>query len=140
VPSQPSYDLLKEADEEIEQLQEREGTFEFHGYARSGSSLNSVGGEQAAFEAPGAEAKYRLGNEAETYAELIFVTNWVNPDHDSSKAWFKSEFMIEINTSNAGNYAPVGNAAGGDQFRFREALPRIRPTCDLLPVHLVLRT
>jgi len=121
VSSEPSYDLLKEADEKIGKLQEREGTFEFHGYVRSGSGLNSAGGQQVAFEAPGAEAKYRLGNEAETYAELIFVNNWVNPDHDSSKAWFKTEFMVEANTSNSENYAPVGNAVGGDQFRFREA-------------------
>ena len=33
------------------------------------------------FEAPGAGAKYRLGNEAETYGEFIFVNNWINPDH-----------------------------------------------------------
>jgi maltoporin len=121
VPSEPSYDFLKEADEKINKLQERESTFEFHGYFRSGSGMNSVGGQQVAFEAPGAEAKYRLGNEAETYAELIFVNNWVNPDHDLSKAWFRTELMIEANTSNSENFAPVGNAVGADQFRFREA-------------------
>ena len=121
VASEPSYDLLKEADERIEKLQQREGLFEFHGYVRSGYGVNSVGGEQVAFEAPGAEAKYRLGNEAETYAELIFVNNWVNPDHNSNKAWFRSEFMVEANTSNSENYGPVGNSVGADQFRFREA-------------------
>jgi len=121
VASEPSYDLLKEADEKIEKLQEREGIFEFHGYFRSGYGLNSVGGQQVAFEAPGAEAKYRLGNEAETYAELIFVNNWVNPDHNADKAWFRSEFMVEANTSNSENYAPVGNSVGADQYRFREA-------------------
>ncbi len=121
VASEPSYDLLKEADEKIEKLQEQVGTFEFHGYFRSGYGLNSVGGQQVAFEAPGAEAKYRLGNEAETYAELIFVNNWVNPNHSSDKAWFRTEFMVEANTSNSENYAPVGDAAGADQFRFREA-------------------
>ncbi|MGA3092827.1 MAG: carbohydrate porin [Terriglobales bacterium] len=121
VSSEPSYDLLKEADEKIEKLQEQEGTFEFHGYIRSGYGLNSVGGQQVAFEAPGAEAKYRLGNEAETYGELIFVNNWVNPDHNSNKAWFRSEFMVEANTSNSENYAPVATSVGGDQFRLREA-------------------
>jgi maltoporin len=121
VPSEPSYDLLKEADEKIDKLQQQESTFEFHGYVRSGSGLNSAGGQQVAFEAPGAEAKYRLGNEAETYTELIFVNNWVNPGHDFSKAWFKTEFMVEANTSNSENFAPVGNAVGGDQFRLREA-------------------
>jgi maltoporin len=121
IPSEPTYDLLKEADEKIEKLQEQEGIFEFHGYVRSGYGLNSVGGQQVAFEAPGAEAKYRLGNEAETYAELILVNNWVNSNHDSDRAWFRSEFMVEANTSNSENYAPVGNSVGADQYRFREA-------------------
>jgi maltoporin len=121
VSSEPSYELLQEADEKIAKLQQLAGTFEFHGYFRSGYGLNSVGGQQVAFEAPGAEAKYRLGNEAETYAELIFVNNWVNPDHDGSKAWFKSQFMIEANTSNSESYAPVGDTPGADQYRFREA-------------------
>jgi len=45
VASEPSYDLLKEADEKIEKLQEREDTFGFHGYFRSGYGLNSIGGQ-----------------------------------------------------------------------------------------------
>ena len=74
-----TYDLLEEADEKIAKLKEQVGTFEFHGYLRSGYGLNSEGGQQVAFEAPGADAKYRLGNEAETYGEFIFVNNWLNP-------------------------------------------------------------
>ncbi len=121
LPSEPTYDLLNEADQEITKLKEQFGTFEFHGYFRSGYGLNSMGGQQVAFEAPGADAKYRLGNEAETYAELIFVNNWVNPEHNSDKAWFRSEFMIEANTTNSANYANFANGTGNDQFRFREA-------------------
>ena len=120
LPSEPSYDLLQEADRRIAELQERLGSFEFHGYFRSGFGLNSVGGQQVAFEAPGAQAKYRLGNEAETYAELIFVNNWVNPDRDSDKAWFRSELTVEANTSNSENYAPTAGPSA-DQFRLREA-------------------
>src|SRR5260370_41743527 len=75
LPSEPTYDLLREADAKIEKLNKQLSTFEFHGYFRSGYGLNSVGGQQIAFQAPGAGAKYRLGNEAETYAELIFVNN-----------------------------------------------------------------
>ena len=45
-------------------------SFEFHGYFRSGYGLNGKGGQQVAFIAPGADAKYRLGNEAETYGEV----------------------------------------------------------------------
>ncbi len=121
VPSEPTYIFLQEAETQISKLQQQLGTFEFHGYFRSGYGLNSVGGQQTAFEAPGAEAKYRLGNEAETYAELIFINNWVNPDHNYDKAWFRSEFMVEANTSESEGYAPVGNAVGADQYRFREA-------------------
>ena len=121
VPSEPSYIFLQEAETKIETLQQAESLFEFHGYFRSGYGLNSVGGQQVAFEAPGAEAKYRLGNEAETYAELIFVNNWVNPDHNSDKAWFRTEFMVEANTSNSENYASFPNGIGDDQYRFREA-------------------
>src|SRR5215469_16930061 len=90
LPSEPSYDQLRDADAKIEKLQEQVKSFEFHGYFRSGYALNGEGGQQVAFEAPGAEAKYRLGNEAETYAELIFVNNWINPEHASDKAWMRS--------------------------------------------------
>jgi maltoporin len=103
------------------ELQEREGSFEFHGYFRSGFGLNSRGRQQVAFEAPGAQAKYRLGNEAETYAELIFVNNWVNPDHNSDKAWFRSEVLVEANTSNSEDFVPSPSSIGGDQYRLREA-------------------
>ena len=121
LPSEPTYDLLREADERIAKLQEREGAFEFHGYFRSGFGLNRRGGQQVAFVAPGAQAKYRLGNEAESYAELIFVNNWVNPDRDLDKAWFRSEFLIEANTSNSEDFANSSVGVGSDQFRVREA-------------------
>src|SRR5258705_5025587 len=121
LPSEPTYDLLREADVKIEKLQEQLSRFEFHGYFRSGYGLNSEGGQQVAFQAPGAGAKYRLGNEAETYAELIFVNNWLNPEHNSDKAWMKTEVMVEANTTNSANYANFAGGTGNDQFRFREA-------------------
>ena len=121
VPSAPTYDFLRDADTKIKQLQEQVRSFEFHGYLRSGYGLNSRGGQQVAFQAPGADAKYRLGNEAETYAELIFVNNWVNPNHDSDKAWIKTEVLVEANTTNSANYANFPGGNGNDQFRFREA-------------------
>ena len=43
---------------------------DFHGYARSGICWTGSGGEQQCFQATGAQSKYRLGNECETYAEL----------------------------------------------------------------------
>ncbi|WP_317693623.1 maltoporin [Serratia sp. UGAL515B_01] len=43
---------------------------DFHGYARSGIGWTGSGGTQQCFQATGAQSKYRLGNECETYAEL----------------------------------------------------------------------
>ena len=43
---------------------------DFHGYLRSGIGATGGGGDQACFQAAGAPAKYRLGNECETYAEI----------------------------------------------------------------------
>jgi maltoporin len=121
VPSEPTYDLLREADTEITKLKEQMQSFEFHGYFRSGYGLNSKGGQQVAFQAPGADAKYRLGNEAETYGELIFVNNWLNPNHNSDKAWMRTEVMFEANTTNSASFANFANNTGNDQFRLREA-------------------
>jgi len=124
LPSIPTYDLLQEAETKIAGLQQQLGAFEFHGYFRSGYGLNSEGGQQVAFQAPGAGAKYRLGNEAETYGEFIFVNNWVNPDHDSDRAWFKTEVMLEANATNSASYANFNNGVGNDQFRLREVFVR----------------
>jgi maltoporin len=121
LPSEPTYDLLREADVKIAKLQAEVGSFEFHGYLRSGYGLNSEGGQQVAFEAPGADAKYRLGNEAETYGELIFVNHWINPNQSADEAWMKTEVMIEANTTNSASYANFPGGIGNDQFRLREA-------------------
>src|SRR5262249_35715303 len=121
VPGDPMYDLVRDADTKIAKLQEQVGSFEFHGYFRSGYGLNSQGGQQVAFQAPGAGAKYRLGNERGTYTELIFVNNWLNPEHGSGTAWMKTEFMVEANTTNASNFPNFSEGIGNDQFRLREA-------------------
>src|SRR5688572_20859539 len=46
--------------------------FRFHGYLRSGFGVDGTGKGQQPFQAPLAGAKYRLGNEAETYLETTF--------------------------------------------------------------------
>src|SRR6266702_407218 len=133
LPSEPTYDPLREADQKIASLEQQVQGFEFHGYFRSGYGLNSEGGQQVAFQAPGADAKYRLGNEAETYGEFIFVNNWLNPENHSDKAWLKTEVMIEANTTNSGSYANFPGSTGNDQFRLREAFVRAGNILDFQP-------
>jgi maltoporin len=53
---------------------------DIHGYFRAGYGRDDQGGTQVAFQAPGALAKYRLGNEAENYGELTFGKNFYLPD------------------------------------------------------------
>lgn len=43
---------------------------EFSGYLRSGVGGSTSGGTQSCFQLPGAQTKYRLGNECEQYSEL----------------------------------------------------------------------
>ncbi len=52
---------------------------EIDGYFRAGYGRNDEGGSQVGFIAPGAMAKYRLGNEAENFGEIIFGKNFFMP-------------------------------------------------------------
>jgi maltoporin len=52
---------------------------EFHGYFRAGYGRDNQGGPQVAFQAPGAFSKYRLGNEAENYGEIMFAKDFYVP-------------------------------------------------------------
>ncbi|HEY6176973.1 MAG TPA: carbohydrate porin [Kofleriaceae bacterium] len=67
---------------------------EFHGYLRSGFGVNSKGGDQDAFQAPGAFSKYRLGNETEVYGDFELDSNWINPEHNDT--WFKTAVKLSI--------------------------------------------
>src|SRR5664279_545632 len=115
----PRYDAVQDSEQVVAELQQHVKAFEFHGYMRSGQGLNSEGGQMVAFQAPGAPAKYRLGNEAETYGEMIFVNNWINPSRDPDKAWMKTEVLVQANTTQAQSYSNT------DQFRFREAFVQV---------------
>ncbi len=119
MPSEPSYEFLQEAETKIQDLERQAKSFEFHGYLRSGYGLNGKGGQMVAFQAPGAGAKYRLGNEAEPYGELIFVNNWLNAEHTSDKWWMKTEVMVQADTTNSSNYAST------DSFRLHESFVQV---------------
>jgi maltoporin len=53
---------------------------ELHGYFRAGYGRDDKGGPQVVFQAPGALSKYRLGNEAENYGEIMFAKNFYVPN------------------------------------------------------------
>jgi len=54
-------------------------------------------------------------NETDNYGEVIFLHNWLNRNHESNKAWMKTEVLVQANTTQSSNFAST------DQFRFREA-------------------
>jgi maltoporin len=69
------------------------------GYFRAGYGRDDKGGPQPAFQAPGAFAKYRLGNEAENYGELAFGKNWYAPE------LFKADSEVRPDNAPAGPIA-----------------------------------
>jgi len=52
-----------------------EFTADFHGYTRVGTGHTTESGTQQCFQLPGAETKYRLGNECNNLAEFDFQKN-----------------------------------------------------------------
>jgi maltoporin len=56
---------------------------EFSGYVRSGAGGSSEGGTQSCFQLPGAQSKYRLGNECEHYMELDLRQDLLSLDDGS---------------------------------------------------------
>ncbi|HWN66537.1 MAG TPA: carbohydrate porin [Haliangium sp.] len=86
--------------------------FEFHGYFRSGFGLNERLGDQEAFGAPGAGAKYRLGNETETYIELTLQTNWQG---EAGGPWFSAKVTPALITGNSNTFTQI------NPFALREA-------------------
>ncbi len=55
------------------------GYVDISGYFRAGYGRDNEGGPQVAFQAPGALAKGRLGNEAENYGEIAITKNFYLP-------------------------------------------------------------
>jgi len=98
-----------------EEMDKAQKPFEYHGYVRSGFGINGKGGDQDTFQAPGAGAKYRLGNETETYGEAIFVNNWLRPETAAESVFFKTEILLTFVTANNSNFD------ASDVFTIREA-------------------
>src|SRR5690606_36625410 len=83
----------------------------------SGVGATAGGGDQACFQAAGAPAKYRLGNECETYAE-IGLGQEVWKEGDKS---FYVDSMIAYNSRQANDYeATRTDTNGGANHPFDE--------------------
>jgi maltoporin len=95
--------------------------FEFHGYLRSGFGMNGNGGKMEAFKAPGAAAKYRLGNEADTYGEASLTHNWLRQDEPLKAPYVRTTVTLSYSTENNFSYDSLNNQAQGNDFALREA-------------------
>lgn len=83
------------------------GDLEFHGYFRVQGGTTDKGGNLVAFQAPGAQAKYRLGNEADSYAEPSLTLNF----GDQNAAWAKWKLTSAIQQRYNADWQPVNDGA-----------------------------
>jgi maltoporin len=67
--------------------------FEFHGYLRSGYGVDDSGDVMSVFQAPNSGAKYRLGNEAESYLETTFLTRTA-PEDAGEDVTFETQITL----------------------------------------------
>jgi maltoporin len=61
------------------------------------------------------------------------VNNWVNPERNADKVWFKTEFLVEANTGNYSNFPNFSTPEFNDHFRLREAFVRAGNLFDSQP-------
>jgi maltoporin len=87
--------------------------FRFHGYLRSGFGVDGTGKGQQPFIAPLAPAKYRLGNEAETYLETTFAYGTNSEDKDPAYFDTRVTLAYVAPTSQSNSFATT--------FSLREA-------------------
>ncbi|MET6598155.1 maltoporin [Citrobacter portucalensis] len=95
---------------------------DFHGYARSGIGWTGSGGEQQCFQATGAQSKYRLGNECETYAEIKL----------GQEVWKEGDKSFYFDTNVAYSVAQQNDWEGTDPA-FREANVQGKNLIEWLP-------
>src|SRR3954447_12250939 len=74
-----------------------------------------------AFKAPGAGAKYRLGNEAETYGEVSLTNNWLRMVDPLKTPYVKSLVMLSFSTAENFSFDSLNNQAQGNDIALRQA-------------------
>ena len=96
---------------------------DFTGYFRAGYGRNDHGSVQSAFKAPGAQSKYRLGNETENYGEVALGKNFYLP------GLFSAEPPETTTEAAAGADGPIARL----QFRLAFANPYTGGTDVTIP-------
>ena len=96
--------------------------FRFHGYLRSGYGVDETGKGQQPFQAPLAGAKYRLGNETETYLETVFAYGTTTDRDDSGKDPVHFDTQVRL----AYNVPTSQTSTFSTTFSLREAYARAR--------------
>lgn len=103
----PSYQSLPTGAQQqlLQEIQDRqllEKLVNFHGYARVGAGTSGRGSDQEIFRLTGVPTKYRLGNENDTYIEIIMDRT----RKLESGATIRGEFMVAYQTSQDVTYDP----------------------------------
>ena len=75
-------------------------TAEFNGYFRAGGGSSSKGGKEVCYRLPGAAVWFRLGNECDTYADLVFGSTLGEVDGTS----FRAQFRFSYGTQGVANW------------------------------------
>ncbi len=104
---------------------------DFHGYARSGIGWTGSGGEQQCFQTTGAQSKYRLGNECETYAELKWVSTYAELKL-GQEVWKEGDKSFYFDTNVAYSVAQQNDWEATDPA-FREANVQGKNLIEWLP-------
>lgn len=106
---------------DVKKLYDLPRRFEFHGYMRSGFGMNGEGGKMEAFKAPGAGAKYRLGNESDTYGEIGLTNNWLREEDPTLSPYVRSTVMMSYSTAENFTYDSLNNQDQGNDIALRQA-------------------
>jgi len=106
---------------DVSKLYDLPRPFEYHGYLRSGFGLNGDGGKMEAFKAPGAGAKYRLGNENDTYGEMGLTNNWLRADDPLASPYVRLTAMLSYNTLENFSFDSLNNQRQGNDIALRQA-------------------
>ncbi len=106
---------------DVKKLYDLPQPLEFSGYLRSGFGMNGEGGKMEAFKAPGAGAKFRLGNEADTYGEIALTHNWLRLDDPLAAPYVRATVMLSYSTGENFSFDSLNNQTQGNDFALRQA-------------------